>query len=134
MSEAILMSTHNICFYEELTKFIIQLSSNIIKYAPYLFSGCSIMLRRPCNLDTKPHLYVIKLRFTVVYTCVYLFFPYSRSTHINRLNKTSIHNLCFEQNKKILEFIIRKLLFSAVKSNYIANNRRVYEILLLSFW
>ena len=33
--EAILMSTHNIGFYEDLTKIIFELSSNIIKYAPY---------------------------------------------------------------------------------------------------
>ena len=31
------MSTHNIGFYEELTKIIFELSSNIIKYAPYFF-------------------------------------------------------------------------------------------------
>ena len=31
------MSTHNIGFYVELTKIIFELSSNIIKYAPYLF-------------------------------------------------------------------------------------------------
>ena len=31
------MSTHNIGFYEDLTKIIFELSSNIIKYAPYLF-------------------------------------------------------------------------------------------------
>ena len=36
-NEAILMSTHNIGFYEDLTKNTIQLSSNIIKYAPFLF-------------------------------------------------------------------------------------------------
>ena len=35
--EAILMSTHNIGFYEDLTKNIFELSSNIIKYAPYFF-------------------------------------------------------------------------------------------------
>ena len=29
------MSTHNIGFYEDLTKIIFELSSNIIKYAPY---------------------------------------------------------------------------------------------------
>ena len=33
----VLMSTHNIGFYEDLTKLIFHLSSNIIKYAPYLF-------------------------------------------------------------------------------------------------
>ena len=31
------MSTHNIGFYEDLTKNIFELSSNIIKYAPYFF-------------------------------------------------------------------------------------------------
>ena len=31
------MSPHNIGFYEDLTKIIFQLSSNIIKYAPHLF-------------------------------------------------------------------------------------------------
>ena len=31
------MSTHSIGFDEELTKIIFQLSSNIIKYAPYQF-------------------------------------------------------------------------------------------------
>ena len=29
------MSTHNIGFYEDLTKIIFELSSNIIRYAPY---------------------------------------------------------------------------------------------------
>ena len=31
------MSTHNIGFYEDLTKIIFELSSNIIKYTPYFF-------------------------------------------------------------------------------------------------
>ena len=31
------MSTHNIGFYEEISEIINQLSSNIIKYAPYFF-------------------------------------------------------------------------------------------------
>ena len=31
------MSTHNIGFCEDLTKTIFELSSNIIKYAPYFF-------------------------------------------------------------------------------------------------
>ena len=34
------MSTHNIGFYEDLTKIIFELSSNIIKYAPYFFCFC----------------------------------------------------------------------------------------------
>ena len=29
------MSTHNIGFYEDLTKIIFQLSSNILRYTPY---------------------------------------------------------------------------------------------------
>ena len=37
IAEGILMSTHNIGFYEDLTKIIFELSSNIIKYAPYFF-------------------------------------------------------------------------------------------------
>ena len=31
------MSTHNIGFYEDLTKIIFELSSNILKYVPYFF-------------------------------------------------------------------------------------------------
>ena len=31
------MSTHNIGFYEEISKIITELPSNIIKYAPYFF-------------------------------------------------------------------------------------------------
>ena len=41
------MSTHNIGFYEDLTKNISELSSNIIKYAPYFF--CCI-----CNFGCFP--------------------------------------------------------------------------------
>ena len=37
LAKAILMSIHNIGFYEDLTKIIFELSSNIIKYAPYFF-------------------------------------------------------------------------------------------------
>ena len=53
-TEAILMSTHNIGFYEDLTKIIFELSSNIIKYAPYFFC-CSdeydkVLLMRTDNL------------------------------------------------------------------------------------
>ena len=36
------MSTHNIDFYEDLTKIIFELSSNIIKYAPYAVFGDNI--------------------------------------------------------------------------------------------
>ena len=37
LAEAILMSTHNIGFNEDFTNIIFELSSNIIKYAPYFF-------------------------------------------------------------------------------------------------
>ena len=37
------MSTHNIGFYEDLTKIIFELSLNIIKYAPYFFC-CLIII------------------------------------------------------------------------------------------
>ena len=53
------MSTHNIGFYEDLTKIIIELSSNIIKYAPYFFccigTYCIILqVRTPERLKTPP--------------------------------------------------------------------------------
>ena len=35
--EAILKSTDNIDFYEDLTKIIFHLSSNFIKYAPVMY-------------------------------------------------------------------------------------------------
>ena len=38
------MRIHNICFYEDLTKIIFELSSNIIKYAPYFFCWASILV------------------------------------------------------------------------------------------
>ena len=43
------MSTHNIGFYEDLTKNIFQLSSNIIKYAPYFF--CCVQLQKMARRD-----------------------------------------------------------------------------------
>ena len=50
------MSTHNIDFYEDLTKNIFELSSNIIKYAPYFF--CCISM-----------IYEIVLLFNDIYCC-----------------------------------------------------------------
>ena len=43
------MSTHNIGFYEDLTKIIFELSSNIIRYAPYYFCwrSLSIIIKHP---------------------------------------------------------------------------------------
>ena len=42
------MSTHNIGFYEDLTKIIFQLPSNIIKYAHYLFFCTLLILNNQC--------------------------------------------------------------------------------------
>ena len=33
----LIVGAHNIGFYEDLTKILFELSSNIIKYAPYFF-------------------------------------------------------------------------------------------------
>ena len=41
------MSINNIGFYEDLTKIILELSSNIIKYAPYFF--CCAVFRYLMN-------------------------------------------------------------------------------------
>ena len=38
------MNTHNIGFYEDLTKIIFKLSSNIIKYAPHIFFWLLLVL------------------------------------------------------------------------------------------
>ena len=46
------MSTHDIGFYEDLTKIIFELSSNIIKYAPYFFC-CYHSLRLVRNPDDR---------------------------------------------------------------------------------
>ena len=54
------MSIHNIGFYEDLTKIIFELSSNIIKYAPYFF--CWIipanMKRNPLHLELEVYMTV----------------------------------------------------------------------------
>ena len=47
--EAILMSTHNVCFYGELQKIIVQLSSNtLLIYSP---DECAL-LYPPCKIHT----------------------------------------------------------------------------------
>ena len=45
------MNTNNMGFYEDLTQIIFQLSSNIIKYAHYLFF-CSKL--KMCRIMRKP--------------------------------------------------------------------------------
>ena len=42
------MGTLNIGFYEEISKTITKLSSNIIKYAPYFFCWCG----KVCNINS----------------------------------------------------------------------------------
>ena len=46
------MSTHNIGFYEDLTKIIFELSSNIIKYAPYFFCWQDTAIFMAVKIDT----------------------------------------------------------------------------------
>ena len=56
------MSTHNIGFYEDLTKISFELSTNIIKYAPF-----------------SPAAWVIMVDMIVTET---LFFTYANSQHV----------------------------------------------------
>ena len=51
------MSTHNIGFYEELTKIIFELSSNIIKYAPYFFCWISLVSHSATESDGEKLFY-----------------------------------------------------------------------------
>ena len=63
LAEAILMSTHNICFHGELTKIILQLSSNthlICSAVPKV--GCS------CNWATR---YGNSIHLELFYECMY---------------------------------------------------------------
>ena len=53
------MSTHNIGFYEDLTKIIFEFSSNIIKYAPYFFY-CEVMLNFNALLIYWQYIYMYR--------------------------------------------------------------------------
>ena len=44
------MSTNNIGFYEDLTKIIFELSSNIIIYAPYFFCCKPLRILDICDI------------------------------------------------------------------------------------
>ena len=57
------MSTHNIGFYEDLTKIIFQLSSNFIKYAPYLFFWCIVEAQTYSSKNSASLRYVYSGRF-----------------------------------------------------------------------
>ena len=65
------MSIHNIGFYEDLTKIIFELSSNIIKYAPYFFFCIMRKLSLGCptrfatNLAVQPLKIVRGLKFWI---------------------------------------------------------------------
>ena len=52
------MSTHNIGFYEDSTKIIVELSSNIIKYAPYFFCCIKRAHTRQGNSNRYPQIII----------------------------------------------------------------------------
>ena len=54
------MSTHNIGFYEDLTKIIFELSSNIIKYAPYFFCCKTSIYDWPIQLQNDQMVHMSK--------------------------------------------------------------------------
>ena len=54
------MSTHNIGFYEDLTKIIFELSSNIIKYAPYFF--CYVNILKFKHIYSIPAMSILTLK------------------------------------------------------------------------
>ena len=73
------MSTHNIVFYEDLTKIIFELSSNIIKYAPYFFCCHSDCLpRQDCPITINVWEYTV-LSENIVCTGL----PHYNSLHYN---------------------------------------------------
>ena len=58
------MSTHNMGFYEDFTKIIFELSSNIIKYAPYFFCCCYLLASNHCpwaNLHEAVYQYLVPI-------------------------------------------------------------------------
>ena len=71
------MSTHNIGFYEDLTKIIFELSSNIMKYAPYFFcwkNKQTIMLTRLCNHDPFSPTSIVYSKTGEVRVCIFFLF------------------------------------------------------------
>ena len=57
------MSIHNIGFYEDLTIIIFELSSNIIKYAPYFF--CWFIMVLGSNVSLKEHTQSFSLKLSL---------------------------------------------------------------------
>ena len=85
------MSTHNIGFYEDLTKNFFELSSNIIKYAPYFFC---------CT-------------FQNMYCCKFLLLSNKRLCYILKCIPSSknllLESLCGSLNAKLLLFMNKML-------------------------
>ena len=68
LEEAVLTSTHNLCFEQKYEKHQTLLSENfqflLVKFSIYLNRRVFVM---------KPHFYIVKLGFTVVYIIFFLF-------------------------------------------------------------
>ena len=80
------MSTHNIGFYEDLTKIIFELSSNIIKYAPYFF--CCFVAEQTSlsfTMSEIPKKDFLRIRFIRVKS-------YSIATYYHNRQKTNLQS------------------------------------------
>ena len=117
------MSTHNIGFYEDLTKIIFELSSNIIKYAPYFFCCCRHLF------ITKSPQKMCKTREYNWATCMpsyqgwslFLFaFPSSKDESIGNQN--------FQTFYPFFEFVIT-MFFVVLFFNYTVENKHILHIL-----
>ena len=89
---AILMSTHNIGFYEDLTKIIFELSSNIIKYAPYFFCWLHILVSMmicPSWLGMDPGILERGFRFTIGSLFCKFYFSFHKIKYEKEIISTS---------------------------------------------
>ena len=66
------MSTHNIGFYENLTKIIFELSSNIIKYAPYFFCWSTLFAIPAASFGGIATVYPHDLHLIVITTTLWV--------------------------------------------------------------
>ena len=109
-AQAILMRTHNIGFYEDLTKIIFQLSSNIINYAPYLLF-CTIP-EHFCNLG---QLTMCEQTLTgSVWMKGLMFHLLHRITHLCTLGHLGVakkSNIFMQQNFLYLSHVMIKSVF-----------------------
>ena len=106
------MSTHNIGFYEEFTKVIFELSSNIIKYAPYFFCWIKFRIRRLSFLKHFVRLKSFHMDFQ--------FLCYNRQFTICTLRFTEYNYLSHVTRKTALEFPTRSDLNWAVQPQEMA--------------